>query len=67
MGKTILCYMAAWAAGRADAGKFSVLNADTEHCTHVVYAFMTVDETTYRIASVDSQFDRCKFIYIKYI
>lgn len=49
--------MVAWAVGRPGEGKFSVLDADTEHCTHVIYAFMGLDESTNEVKNIDPYID----------
>lgn len=49
--------MAAWASTRVHQGRFTVRDSDTEHCTHVVYAFMAINETTSEIQSVNPLID----------
>ncbi|XP_014275744.1 probable chitinase 2 [Halyomorpha halys] len=54
---TVLCYMAAWSSTRVHQGRFTVADSDTDHCTHIVYAFMAINETTSKIQSVDRLID----------
>ncbi|XP_014289753.1 probable chitinase 2 [Halyomorpha halys] len=54
---TVLCYMAAWASTRVHQGRFTVRDADTDHCTHIVYAFMTINPTTSQIQTIDPMID----------
>lgn len=51
---TVTCYVAAWATTR---GKFHIEDIDTKHCTHVIYAFMGVNENTSEIISINSTLD----------
>lgn len=41
--KKVICYYTNWAWRRASAGKFSPRDIDGELCTHLVYAFATLD------------------------
>jgi len=42
-GKKVICYYTNWAWRRATFGKFLPENIDGELCTHVIYAFATLD------------------------
>ncbi|XP_014273391.1 probable chitinase 2 [Halyomorpha halys] len=51
---TVVCYVAAWASYR---GKFNIKDSDAQHCTHVIYAFMRINENTSEIRSADPLLD----------
>lgn len=55
--KTVVCYSVAWAITRLGDGQYDVTNADIDHCTHVIYAFMALDQDTSEIKSVDPRID----------
>ena len=52
-----VCYFGSWAFYRPEAGKFTVGNIDPKLCTHVVYAFAGLDETSHKIRSLDPNLD----------
>ena len=49
--------MAAWASTREHQGKFTVRDADTQHCTHIVYAFLGLNQTTSTVQSLNTLID----------
>ncbi|CAH1403768.1 unnamed protein product [Nezara viridula] len=50
----VTCYVAAWAVNR---GKWNISEADTKHCTHIIYAYMGMNENTSEIMNVDPLID----------
>ncbi|XP_023943910.2 probable chitinase 2 [Bicyclus anynana] len=53
-GKVVVCYVATWAAYRPGAGKFELADIEPSLCTHLVYSFAGLDETTLSIKSLDA-------------
>ncbi|XP_045457634.1 probable chitinase 2 [Melitaea cinxia] len=52
-GKVVVCYIATWAAYRPGAGKYDISDLEPSLCTHLVYSFAGLDETTHSIKSLD--------------
>ncbi|XP_032795563.2 chitotriosidase-1 [Daphnia magna] len=65
-----ICYFPNWATERQEPWQFGVDNIDTKLCTHLVYAFADLDETTFKIkpnnpaVDIDQEFYR-KFTGLK--
>nr|XP_049698952.1 probable chitinase 2 isoform X1 [Helicoverpa armigera]XP_049698953.1 probable chitinase 2 isoform X2 [Helicoverpa armigera]XP_049698958.1 probable chitinase 2 isoform X3 [Helicoverpa armigera] len=51
--KKVVCYIATWAVYRPDPGKFSLEDLEPSLCTHLVYSFAGLNETTNTIKSLD--------------
>lgn len=49
----IVGYYGSWATYRPGNGEFHVENIDPNLCTHLIYAFAGLDETTNQIRSLD--------------
>lgn len=54
---TVFCYLTLFAALRNGTGTFTVKDSDTEHCTHIVYSFMSLNYQTSEIASYSYRID----------
>jgi GH18 family chitinase len=52
-GRNVVCYVSSWAAYRPDRGNFSLSALDPKICTHFVYAFAGLNETSNEIRSLD--------------
>ncbi|CAH2084073.1 unnamed protein product [Euphydryas editha] len=52
-GKVVVCYIATWAVYRPGAGKYDISDLEPSLCTHLVYSFAGLDETTHSIKSLD--------------
>ena len=46
-----------WAAYFPGNGQFLVENIDPMLCTHIIYAFVSLDDVTHSIQSQDSELD----------
>ncbi|XP_037088510.1 probable chitinase 2 isoform X2 [Pollicipes pollicipes] len=55
--RVVVCYVGSWAYYRPEEGKFTVDDVDPQLCTHVVYAFAGLDETSHKIRSLDPNLD----------
>lgn len=42
--ENVVCYVADWTAWREGPGRFDIDNVDTNLCTHVIYAFASLDD-----------------------
>lgn len=55
--RVVVCYVGSWAYYRPGEGKFTVDDVDPQLCTHVVYAFAGLDETSHKITSLNPTLD----------
>lgn len=53
----VVCYFTNWAWYRAGVGKFMPENIDPTLCTHIIYAFASLNATDYTIMPSDSWAD----------
>ncbi|KAL1140906.1 hypothetical protein AAG570_000834 [Ranatra chinensis] len=51
--KALFCYLAVWSIYRHGNGMFRTSDLEADLCTHFVYAYLGINETTYEIASID--------------
>ncbi|CAL4143888.1 unnamed protein product, partial [Meganyctiphanes norvegica] len=49
----VVCYYGSWSVYRNGIGKFDIENIDTNLCTHIIYTFAGVDESTSKIKVLD--------------
>ncbi|PSN52638.1 hypothetical protein C0J52_08812 [Blattella germanica] len=56
----VVCYVEGWAVYRKDPMRFSSLDLDPFACTHLVYAFATLDPHSYTIMPQDEEYDIVK-------
>jgi len=55
--KVVVCYWGTWANYRPEAGKFTPENIDPKLCTHLIYSFAGLDNSTWSIKSLDPWMD----------
>ncbi|XP_017798525.1 PREDICTED: probable chitinase 2 [Habropoda laboriosa] len=55
--KIVTCYVASWAVYRPNNGKFGIDNIRPELCTHLIYTFAGLNDTTWTIRSLDPDLD----------
>nr|XP_012147710.1 PREDICTED: probable chitinase 2 isoform X3 [Megachile rotundata]XP_012147712.1 PREDICTED: probable chitinase 2 isoform X3 [Megachile rotundata] len=55
--KVVTCYVASWAIYRPQNGKFGIDDLNPNLCTHLVYAFAGLNDTTWTIRSLDPYMD----------
>lgn len=55
--KFVVCYYGAWATYRPGNGKFDIKDIDASLCTHINYAFATLNNQSYEMESHDSYYD----------
>ncbi|XP_052133150.1 chitinase-3-like protein 1 [Frankliniella occidentalis] len=56
----VVCYLEAWAAYRKDVVSYSADNVDPFACTHLLYAFASIDPHSFRIVPQDEEYDLVK-------
>ncbi|XP_057381047.1 chitotriosidase-1-like [Daphnia carinata] len=61
-----VCYFPNWAFERQEPWQFGVENIDTKLCTHLVYAFADLDETTFKIKPNNPAIDIDQEFYRKF-
>lgn len=61
--KKIFCYFTNWSSTRSGVGKYTPENIDAKLCTHMLYAFAILNETTMEIQSQDEQTDITNKLY----
>ncbi|CAL4096929.1 unnamed protein product, partial [Meganyctiphanes norvegica] len=49
----VVCYYGSWSVYRNGIGKFDVENIDVNLCTHIIYTFAGLDESTSKIKVLD--------------
>jgi len=53
----VVCYYSSWANYRPGKGKFIPSDIDPTQCTHIIYAFATMNSTSYGLEMGDSWID----------
>ncbi|KAK7110968.1 hypothetical protein V1264_014757 [Littorina saxatilis] len=55
--RRVVCYMAGWAHYRPDPVQFHPEDLDTSLCTHVIFAFVSLDKTGVNLVQADPSMD----------
>nr|XP_027225089.1 chitinase-3-like protein 1 [Penaeus vannamei] len=55
-----VCYLGSWAVWRPDAGKYDVDQIDPFLCTHVVYSYAQISETSWEAVPLEPYYDLCE-------
>ncbi|KAK8779157.1 hypothetical protein V5799_019500 [Amblyomma americanum] len=53
----VVCYYQTWAYNRPSPMTYDIENIPTDLCTHLVYSFVGLDNTTWKVTHVDEEFD----------
>jgi GH18 family chitinase len=56
----VVCYVEGWAVYRKEPMRFTSLDLDPFACTHLVYAFATLDPHSFTIMPQDEEYDIVK-------
>ncbi|XP_077490103.1 uncharacterized protein LOC144101001 [Amblyomma americanum] len=62
-GPKIVCYFTSWSIYRDDRGRFAPEDIDPKVCTHIMYAFATLDSATLLISMADPWADEDMELY----
>ena len=56
-GGKVVCYYPNWSYWRTGTGKFTIERINPNVCTHLIYAFVTLNPSTYTIKIFDEWLD----------
>ncbi|KAK8763414.1 hypothetical protein V5799_033976 [Amblyomma americanum] len=62
-GPKVVCYFTSWSIYRDDRGRFAPEDIDPKVCTHIMYAFATLDSATLLISMADPWADEDMELY----
>lgn len=59
-GKRLFCFVESWASYRRSPAAYTADNIDPFACTHLIYAFVTIDQASSKIMPLDEEYDVVK-------
>lgn len=62
-GPKLLCYFTSWSLYRNGSGRFTPEDVDAKLCTHIIYAFASLNSSTLKIAMSDPWADADNELY----
>ncbi|CAL4062917.1 unnamed protein product, partial [Meganyctiphanes norvegica] len=63
----MVCYLGSWAVYRPGMGKFSIEDIDATLCNNLVYSFVGLDEATFKVKSLDPEYDINKKAFERFV
>lgn len=62
-GPKVICYFTSWSLYRNGSGRFTPENIDAKLCTHIIYAFASLNSSTLKIVMADPWADADNELY----